>query len=465
MRFTKRLSIVAIILLAMPPVLLAQSPAQPSPTAFATPTLPLIGPTPLSAEPIKIGETVNGRFSDANAMVTYRFVGQAGQIITIALQNSLISGAAGCFTLGDTSLVPLAYSTTEYLQSGPRAALYFFPLPGDQDYFISISACGASGDYSLSLAAPPVGLLDFNHFVEGHLSDAIYAVGYRFEGRAGDLLTFSFSSLISSITVDLVCAEKVRCGEYVVNSVTGYNASGKPQTLPADALYLVTVRSQGEVGSFRLAVNRLTSTPVAYNVPVEAEFNDGVAALQYTFPVAMGDNFNVRATSAESFDTRLTLMTADGNLLTQDDDSGNRYDPEILNQLVYSSGNYMIILEPAMLGNTGTVSILLERIPPVVLDDGPQQLILTSKQVTGVARFSGAAGEQVRVHVRVIAGLTASPQLDIRQNATLLVNSFASGSDGFAVDFVTPETGDVIIFVTGGTGTVELSLERLGQVG
>lgn len=472
----KRLVFSTLICLLLAPLLVwAQTPSPPTispdPTLAVTRLMPTlvtytpapITPTGIYARRITLGESTTESFTSQNQQFAYALVIPPGEFFHVILET-LTGTGGGCLSVINSEGLQVRAGVSEYIPNGTRTVIPFLNLPDDRTYTIMVRYCNTDGEYRLSVQSASVLPIEVNHIMFGILSDSQRMIGFRFEGNLDDLITAKIETDGFTSAVDFYCGDPQTCAVFQSGYATDYNAPPVPLRLPASGNYVAVVRTRDIFGEFQIGVNRFDPVAITYGYPVQVDFSHSAGALQYTFEANAGDIYSIHADSGGTMDTQLTVISPLGNMLVYDDDSATGFDPEILNQETPFTGKYSIILETNRLAETATVTLRVTRIPPISLDQEPQQMRLTQKQTIGLATFMGMAGETVVLTVRSVTGFsTQFPQISIQQNERSLINAFSNGSRAFTIEFIVPETGQVVVQINGSKGTVELSLERLGQ--
>jgi len=239
-----------------------------------------------------------------------------------------------------------------------------------------------------------------------------------------------------------------------------------PYTLPATGDYLIAINglAADQAGTFSLRLSKARLVALAYGETVEATFDGKEAVLYFSFDGQSGDVVDIRVESGGTLDTQLTLNGPGSYSVTNDDDSGSGFDPEISHLILSEDGTYTLELWPYYRGDTGTVSVSLAQGIVTSLDDAPHRVRLSDKRFQEALTFSGTAGERVRLTTEIIGSTQAQPTITIRQAGQTLASTSASSVARSSFDFIVPRDGTVNILIEDYSYTsviLEVSLEHL----
>ena len=200
----------------------------------------------------------------------------------------------------------------------------------------------------------------------------------------------------------------------------------------------------GETGEFTLEVDKVDVTPLAYGETLDLSFDLEAPLAYLSFEGETGDVVSLTVQGDGEFDTTLSLTGPDGYQITYVDDT-NGLDPAIVNQILSQPGVYTAILQPYRPGQSGEVSLTLERGELASLDDGPQTLTMSNNHSRDTLRLSGQAGDAVSLTVEIVNGDLASPSVTITQNQQSVAYGSGSTVSRLVLDFVVPSDGDLYI--------------------
>ncbi len=459
------LAISLSMLLLMQMLVSAQDTSTPTPTFTAT--VPIITPlatittTPFPSQNhiIEFNQPIEITFKE-NILEThtFSFIGEANQSVTITLTAKEGRAPSANLILPSQRQVSLK-SEMDVNGDKVATALRFYILPESGEYQILIHPIGSSGRSVLEIASvTPAIPIQYFEVVEGTLNGTQDSMSYDFMAAEGDQVIVDVETESAfDYTLEIYCANRNECGSGngIVNEV--YHETHF-FILPKAGTHRLNIRQQNGGGAFKLAVSPLRPTPLNDDDRVETNLSNTQAMRQYSFEGSFGDLVDIQVNSDGTVDTRLELWLG-MRLIASDDDSGNGFNPEIINNLLLDNRSYTIIVRPYQLGGTGNFSLSLKRHPNLSLDGGSQLLNLSPKFISVVATFSGVAGERVRLSIQ---GIDERQQMRITvlQAGVEIVNASASGNENSTLEFVVPQDGQVDILVNGGK-PVEMSLERL----
>jgi len=194
--------------------------------------------------------------------------------------------------------------------------------------------------------------------VTGELDGSIAT--YSFDVVKGDLFSVSAESDDFDTLVEVFNSDGNRIGSdddggENTNSLLSFVAQ-------EDATYTFTV------GSFFSDVSGAYTVTVTQSTPMQAEYDatvtlktDGETRLYTAFDGTAGDVLNIWATSANEQDTKMTLMSPDGEEVGTDDESGVGSNPYLRRVELPSDGVYLILLESWFDETlTGTIDLTIE---------------------------------------------------------------------------------------------------------
>lgn len=464
-----------LVVLSLPAWALAQTGDPTStPSPSATPTyfpFPTLDPNASATGQdevdgvIHYGETIEGSFTSFPPPAVYRFVGHAGDVVSVRMTSSLY----------DVNMA-VQDSAGNYIQTtypGQNGSMGYenlilpFTLPADGTYAIQINnPSGSPGSYIVTLRNPPLPTVPFNQPVTGSLSPDEPLQFYCFTGKAGDIVSVGLNSGDFNAFLTLspfgINDGTIRSDD---NSGGNTNALIGPFSLPVDGVYLVVVRSNDGVttGNYSLLLDRVEMQTISYGETVQADFTPETQSLYYRFDGLNGEIVDIHVDSHGTVDTQLTLVDASIYALTSDDDSANGYDPELLNIMLGQTGAYFIKLNRYDAQGAGRVSLSLTLKPPPSLEDGPQEVILNAKHMQSDLVFQGVAGEQVRLKAEINGDY--APSISVFQNSQLIASFSTADLTVFSGEFLIAEDGEVHVQVSSFAGlpmVLSLSLEHLG---
>lgn len=403
-------------------------------------------PTPVpGGSDLSIGDTVSGELSAGQPTAEYTFEGEAGQLVSITVTSDDFDTY---LTLEDSTGYSLV--TDDDSAGNLDSRIGTFSLPSNGTYTIIVESYdGLYGGFELSLVAATVETLDFGQIVDGELSADSPTQVYVFSGTEGDVISISLSSSAFDTYLTLTASGD---GYPLVENDDGSGSTDSligPYTLPQDGDYLVTVSSYDGtgVGSFSLTLERATLIPIAYDDTVEAEFGDDASSVYYSFEGAIGDIIDIEVDSP--VDTSLAITGPDGYRFFTDADGGAGYNPEALHLILNQEGTYIILLQSAVPGDSGTASLTLTKSAARSLNDGPQEVRLTDTVYQDVLTYEGTAGETVRLTVELASSSgSSSPSITVSQDGVTVATLNAGYVGAASIEFTVPADGQLTIQVS-----------------
>ena len=200
------------------------------------------------------------------------------------------------------------------------------------------------------------------------LPDGSFFNAYVFEGRRGQQVTVEMFS--QDIDPYLIVLSESGDSLYLEDddSAGGYNARVEA-TLPEDGAYIIIANSyaQGEQGSYDLSLRAMGgSAPSAGNNGYilrqsgqlgagDSVAPDGSLYDQYTFSGQAGQSVTITLESNE-FDTYLAIVDGNGNLIGENDDSGNGTNSAVTVTLP-GFGTYIIIVNGYSYADQGAYTL------------------------------------------------------------------------------------------------------------
>jgi uncharacterized protein YfaP (DUF2135 family) len=433
---------------------------QPTPQAtFEATALP-------AGNEITIGSSVSGQLQTGQPTADYTFQGEIGEVVTISLVSSDFDSY---LRLKDPSGYEL--TTDDDSAGGLDARIAAFTLPSNGTYTISVETFDSRyGAYTLSLSEAVIEQIEYGQTINGALANEGDTVNYRFHGAANDVITIRLASPDFDTNLSLSDSSGTSLVTNDDGGGGGTNSFIGPYTLTTDGDYSILVSSYDSTatGRYALTLNQAALTPIAYGDTVQASFSSTVSAYYYSFEGSSGDIVNVTVDSGSQLNTSLLLNGPDGYQVAFDDDSGSGFNPEIFHQVLSSEGTYTLVLENTVPGDSGQVSLSLTHSAAPSLDEGPQEIHLSSSVTTDVVTFSGHAGETVLLTAKVInGGGSDSPSVTVTQSGADVASASGTTISGISLQFIVPADGPVNVEITdyGYSDGVSyrLSLERISS--
>jgi hypothetical protein len=459
----------ALLLTATPsPFVPSPVPTEPEPTVPPRPTASS-GSEPRNLGSVSIGETVTGELSGSITAASYTFEGEAGQVVTIGLSSTAFDSY---LRLLDPNGVELA--TDDDGAGSLNSRIGPLTLTENGEYTVIAStfscstggSCNATGAFQLQLSAAQIERIEYTQTVEGELSAEQPAIIYAFTGQQGDVVSVSMTS--DDFDSYLTLSSSTPNTELTTNDDGGgsLNALIGPFTLPSTGEFLISASSLSgnAYGSFSVSLDKVELQSIAYGDTVDVEFDEGNSAVYFGFEGQIGDIVSVDVNSDNGIDTSLTLNSPDNYMAASDDDGGDGFDPEINQFNLSQTGTYTLVIRPYTPGDTGSVSLTLEKGVATSLDDGPQEIRLSDKQYQGYLTFEGQAGENIRMSVSVKSGENPAPNITVTQNGTTVTSVSGNTVGEVSFTFTVPADGPVgvqIVDYNYANSVLEVSIERV----
>lgn len=359
------------------------------------------------------------RTADANGVITINLVAAEGDPLGTYTINVVQGGAV--IASGDLLVEPLDVVEPLAQPQQPPAV----SAPADADVF------------------------------SGSLTEATPTQTFTFEGEADEAVFIRLNSddfdtflILRDATGQELASNDDASG--TLNSAIG------PLLLPATGRYTLEATSFDFIqlgdpvsGAFDLTILRPSLLPLVYGDPASTRFDAEQTTEFYRFDAEIGDILDMTVESADGVDTTLTLTAPDGTQAAFDDDSGAGLNPELTRYIVQEDGDYLLTLDTFTPGDTGTVTLLIERQAARSLSDGAQQVRLNAKQAQDILRLEGTAGQQVRMSVSVVSGQTQGIDITVTQGNQTLMAYGSTGIPGeVTLGFIVQDDGTIAVLVT-----------------
>lgn len=353
------------------------------------------------------------------------------------------------------------------------------------------------------------GVIASGQSISSEFTETLQEAAYTFEGRTGDTVTIDLRSEEIDPLVRLIAPD----GQVIAeddDSGGGVQARIAEFTLPADGTYTIEVDAFRGIDSARLVLGAFelslaltaapvvevqpttppeaTSVPSASPTPIApvstipapaqgqvARINPNESA-QLTFTGAADESFTFRFTGSAGdlvgfsvtgdgiIDTKLDIVAEDGLPVASDDDSGQGFDPELLGVTLPAYGGYRVTVRPVVSGLTGTATLTFKTFIQTALGGEAISVTLNDKYGPQVLRFTGHAGETVRLVVMSVSQIGGAPEIVVTQDGESLASQVIGSSLRLTFEFVTPADGRVDVKVlreAGAYGQIEISIERI----
>jgi len=400
------------------------------------------------APSIELGAEVVSELGGAVQAAAFVFEGAAGDRVTISLSSE---GFDTYLVLVDAQGAELAVDDDG--GAGLNSMITGFELPADGTYGVIATSFGgyrgtgtAEGEFTLSVAGFEVQRIEYSQRVEGELTAEALTQEYVFTGTAGD----SVSIFMGSEEFDTFLFLYDAAGnEIASNDDGGGNLDSLigPFMLPETGEYTIQANSfsRSATGFYFLTLDRVEMVEAVYGEPLEVVFaaNDSVFI---TFAAELTDVVNV-VVDAE-IDTTLNLRDTFGFNIHTDEDSGSRFNPEISEYVINTAGAYTLVLTRAPgETRTGTAEVTIERGELLSLDEGVEQTVIFTEEVTTRSlNLTVEAGQAYTLTFASETAVAVSPSFDVRfgefsssyfSSSNVIDGSFTFIADGSGTALIT----------------------------
>ena len=451
--------------------------------------------------PLGYGWTVNGVFTPESPFDTWVFAGTAGDVVSVALRYVRGDRFGGSFQLRAADGLPLATVADVGDGRGARADVL---LPFSGSYSIVVAnpdpAFQGAGVYALSLnlresrARSAGGVLRYGQQGAGSIVVDDAEDSWVFSARTGDRVrvTAQARDRFLSPVVELRSAVGELLASAQADSQGEAFIGGTPETdivISVNGVYVITVRGAVRTGTLTTGgyLIGLTYTPaplaeierLSYGGSQPGLIADDRPAEFYMFSGQQGDliTATVRREAGAPLAPVIALLTDDGSLIAQADAGGGE-SATLRDFRLPHTGNYQLVAT-RNLGrggkSAGRYTITLEgaeALRPVrgTLTYGQQALgRLTDETPVERFRFSGQAGDVVRIATRAVSGnLDTVLALETATGEVLASNDDADGVNAVISAALLPEDGQYTIVLSrvgnGSVGNYQMTVTRLYQV-
>ncbi len=196
-------------------------------------------------------------------------------------------------------------------------------------------------------------------------------------------------------------------------------------------------------GSYHIRFERLQPTSIDPNSAVNDTIDAAHPYRAYSFEVSAGDMFSVRVDDA-NLDSKLDLRSIQRQFSASDDDGGLGFNPELFNLMTAIDDTILVLVSPALNGQTGEFTLSVDREQAPDFTPGPVRL--TSKVPERVLRLEGAPGTTQSLRLRPEqSGYGLSVQ--ISDGHTALDRAQSENAREMLVDVNFPESGVVFLSI------------------
>jgi hypothetical protein len=407
---------------------------------------------PVDGGSIDVGDTVEDELTEDALARYYTLTGSADQTVRITLVSEDF----------DTYLVLEdengAVLDTDDDSAGSYDSRIAFTLPADGEYRIIAQSFSyynrsgaATGAYTLTVEEIETLRIEYSQDASGELTNDELTRDYQFIGQEGDTIIINLTSPTFDTYLTLLDDSGMELA-YNDDSGGSLNSQIGPYTLPYTGVYTISVNSysRSSTGAYTLSLNKVDLQTIAYGDSVDVEITAAADTFFFTFEGNAGEVVNIYVESSDGdANTSLSLNDPYNSMLVSDQDSGRRYDPEIIDFVLTTSGTHTILLNTV--SGTGTVKLTVERGVLPSLDEGSQQVSFSSSgsSQTRVVSFTAIAGQPVRLTVRALNGAGyGSPNISVMQQGSSIAYASASYVSGTSIDFTPTSAGETLIQIS-----------------
>lgn len=274
----------------------------------------------------------------------WRYTGQQGSYLSVKVQGD--PGVDSYLSVYGPDGTLLASDDDSGQQLNPE--LIDLELPADGTYVIRAHTINSTGLVTLTLSAEAQSS-GGGPLPAGKTQPAILKPGrehrWEFAGQSGQVVNINMVSPDFDTFLELRDSNGAILAEND-DGPDGTNSVISNVALPADDTYTVIARSLTDDagGSYEITLKPVKVTSgggvLTPEKPVQASLSPGQTDT-WTFDAAADTFVTVKVDSVQA-DTYLELFDPEGNLLTQDDDSGGNLNAAILDYPVSQEGQYQV---------------------------------------------------------------------------------------------------------------------------
>ena len=407
------------------------------------------------------GALERGHLTAENPAQEYPLRVEEGEVVSITLTADTFDAF---LVLLDPSGTPIAEDDDS--AGGLNARIGPLEMPVSGVYTVVVTSFGhyqssqpEAGSYRLQVDAVPAEPIAFGADVEGQISERSPRGVYRFRTDENDVVMVTLTTSNPAVFMRLT-------GPGTALESFGGNGTIGPLITRDDTGYVVVVSGDAPFFPvpYTLRVERIAPQVMQYDEATVFDF-DGVTARYFLFEGGAGDVLDLRVDSGGSVDTLLTIIDANGYPIASDDDSGSGFDPEINSLMLLDDGMYSVLVQPYIPGDDGLVTLSLQNPGTPSLDEGPQRVRISDKQLQTKVEFEGVLGETVLLHIDVVVGSSAEPRVSVVQDGETLAANSVGQVQRLTLGFDVPLSGPVTVIVEdlgGNPAIFDLSIEREG---
>ncbi len=345
-----------------------------------TPATPSVQPA--TTVPVEMGQSLAGDLESPGVPAAFSLEGRSGDIVSITVESLEFDPLV---TLQNSSGADIA--TDDDSAGNLNARIANFQLPDTGTYLILVSSLSRSArgsfvltvDQGTAAAQPPPTAepnmaLGDDALTPGQSISAVLSpdqpeARFTFAAIADQEVTITASSAVFDPVLTLLDTDGA---ELAVDDdgAGALNARISKFRVPGDGMYTVVVSAFSPLiaqSPFNLLLElvdgSLTPTEdpgqVTPGTTIEGELTVTQPEASYTFAGRAGDTVTITARS-NAFDTFLTLLGPDGDILASDDDSAGNLNSQIANFTLPQDGIYTAVVSSFAPSVDGPFTLLIE---------------------------------------------------------------------------------------------------------
>lgn len=396
---------------------------------------------------IEIGQTISGQLTADDQAIAYTLEVEADTTVIITLSSDEFD----CYlSLRDENGVEIAFDDDSAGNLNSRIGPFTFETAGTYtivatSYGYRGGRPGGTGGFDLTVTEAQQRRIEYGQTIEGELTSDELEAFFTFTGAEGDSVVIT----LTSNDFDAYLILNGPGGFEIARDDDGagnLNSRIGPLILSETGAYTINASSlsRNRTGRFTLSLDRVETQAIEFGEKIAVEFDGSANMVYFVFEAQSGDVVDIIAEG--DVDTNLSVFDPYNYRLAFDEDSGRRFNPEILDLVLNTGGTYTIALSLTQSGSVGSVELTLERAEVPLLNDGPITLSFSDSQNTRVVRYE-SDGSPVRLTLTALDG-TFSPSLDISYGNGFS-DAYLSGSSVQEMSMViTPPPGMVTISVS-----------------
>ncbi|MFQ3565900.1 MAG: PPC domain-containing protein [Aggregatilineales bacterium] len=422
---------------------------------------------------IELGQTITGELTTDVQAVGYTFTAEAGTTVTITLRSDDFDSY---LSLRDENDIEIAFDDDGAGNLNSRIGPFTLGATGvytivatNFGYRLGDEGGGRrTGRFELSVEEAQLQVIEYGQTVEGELTTNEPVMSFTFTGTEGDAVIITMVPLdfdVYDAYIQLLDGDGFGLNFVYASSESG-NARIGPFILPQSGNYTIRAGSFGQLlGRFTLSIEQAEVRRIGFDETVEVVFDGSTSTAYFVLEAVFGDVINVVVDG--DVDTHLTILDPLSYQVAFDDDSGTSFNPEINNFVIDQKDDYIIVLNLAQPGTTGTAALTVMQSEVLFIDEEPTTLTFTDTVFRQIVRYE-SDGSPVQLTITSPSG-PFSPSIEIPYEERSF-STFFSGSNVEEISAVfTPPPGTISIIINNNNNNnqteiaVEVTATRLGQ--